>query len=328
MEYFWRKAVLVGLVGLTFVGSTLAQTSQKVYRIGFLGLASASSQSSGVSAFRDALRELGYVEGRSLIIEFRWAEGRHEQLQALADELVRMKVDLIVAYPSPAIRAAQAATSTIPIVFPTTGDPIGSGFALSLAHPGKNLTGLSNNNSDLSAKGLELMMALRPGLSRVAVLGNPVSSTYAGIVASIRNAARQLAIHVVTVDARTPAEIGHGFEELATARIEGLIIAMDGLMASQMGEIAQLALHNRLPTVTQHPGYAEKGGLVGYGVDRGSLFRRAAIYVDKILKGSKPADLPIEQPTKFELAINLKTAKTLGVSLPQSMLIQADRVIK
>jgi putative ABC transport system substrate-binding protein len=273
--------------------------------------------------------ERGYVEGKNLIIEWRFADGEYERLPALAAELVRLKVDVIVASTSPAIRAAQKATTTIPIVFPTTGDPVGSGFVASLARPGGNITGLSNVNLDISAKLLELLMTMVPRLSRVAVLGNPGSSTYAAILKSIQAAALKIVgVRVFSVEARTREEIERGFVLMTQERADGVIVAADPFLILQARQIALLAVQHRLPSITQPPVYAEAGGLMSYGQSIADSHRYAAAYVDKILKGAKPADLPVEQATKFMLVVNMKTAKALGLTIPPSLLLRADRVIE
>ena len=309
--------------------SSFAQQKGKVWHIGFLGAASDSGYyAKGVEALRTGLRDLGYVEGKNIVIEFRWAEGKYERLPELASELVRLKVDLIVAVPSPAIRAAQQATTTIPIIFPTTGDPVGSGFAKSLARPGGNLTGLSNSNLDVSTKLLELLTTTVPNLSRVALLGNPGSTTLPSTVKSIQTAAHKIGLKTLPVETRSLKEIERSFRVMTREGIQAVIIVSDSLFVSNSHRIADLALNHRLPSITQLPFYAEGGGLMSYGQNTLEGYRRAAIYVDKIFKGARPGDLPIEQPTTFEFVVNRKTAKALGITIPQSILVRADRVIE
>jgi putative ABC transport system substrate-binding protein len=275
------------------------------------------------------MSERGYVEGKNLIVEWRFADGQYERLPALAADLVRLKVDVIVASTSPAIRAAQKVTTTIPIVFPATGDPVGSGFVANLARPGGNITGLSNINLDVSAKLLELLITMLPRLSRVAVLGNPGSSTHAGILQGIQTAALKIVgLRVFSVEASTREEIEHGFVRMTHEGANGLIIAGDPFLIQQARQIALLAVQHRLPSITQQPVYAEAGGLMSYGQSVADSHRYAAAYVDKILKGAKPADLPVEQPTKLELVINRKTANALGLAIPQPLLISSDKVIE
>ena len=328
---FRRRVVLA--LGAAALAAPLASFAQqqpaKIARIGFLGAASDSGfYAKGVEALRAGLRDLGYMEGKNIVIEPRWAEGKYERLPELARELVRLKVDVIVAVPSPAIRAAQQATSTIPIVFPTTGDPVGSGVAASLARPGGNITGLSNSNLDVSAKLLDLLKAIAPKLTRVAMLGNPGSSTQPRILKSVQAAAQTVGIQILPVEARSPEEIERAFPRMTREGAGAVIIAADALFLAQSRRIAELALNHGLPSISQHPNYAEVGGLMSYGQNTLEGYRRAASYVDKILNGAKPGDLPIEQPTKFQLLINRKTAKALGRTIPPELLLRADEVIQ
>jgi putative ABC transport system substrate-binding protein len=305
------------------------QQSAKVARVGFLGAASADgAYTQRVEAFRAGLRDLGYVEGKSIVIEFRWADGRYERLPDLARELLRLNVDVIVAVPSPAIRAAQQATSAVPIVFPTTGDPVGSGFAKSLGHPGGNLTGLSNTHLDLSPKLLEMLKIILPKLSHIAVLANPGSTTEAAVLKSMQAAGQKVGVQILPVEVRSQAELERGFSEMVRARIGAVVVTGDGLLISQMPRIAELALIHHIPSIASLPWYAEVGGLISYGQDTVEGFRRAASYVDKILKGANPGDLPIEQPTQFQLIINRKTARALKLAVPKDLLFRADRVIE
>ena len=324
-----KLIVALGAGALAAPLRSFAQQQNKVWRIGYLSPRSRVDLLFLDRAFVQGMGELGYVEGKNLVIEWRFADGEYERLPALAAELVTLKVDVIVAPVSPAIRAAQKATATIPIVFPTTGDPVGSGFVASLAHPGGNITGLANFNLDISAKLLELLMTMAPGLSRVAVLGNPGSSTHSAILKSIQAAALTIGrVRVFSVEARTPEEIERGFVRMTQERAGGVIVAADGFLNQQRRQIADLAASHRLPSITQTRTYVEAGGLMSYGQNQADCYRRAATYVDKILKGAKPADLPVEQPTKLELIINGKTAKALGLKIPQLLLIMADKVIE
>ena len=320
--------IAVGGSALLVPAPSFAQPAPKVWRIGYLSPRLRQDDERD-RAFRRGISELGYVEGKNVVIEWRFANGEYERLPAMAAELVRLRVDVIVADSSPAIRAAQRATTTIPIVFPTTGDPVGSGFVASLARPGGNITGLSNANLDVSAKHLELLLTVAPRLSLVAVLGNPGSSTHAAIVKDLQAAALQHGgVRLLSVEARTPEDIERAFAVITQQRAGGLIIAPDAFLISQQAQhIAALAIKHRLPSITTR-GYAEAGGLMTYGYHIEDSFRRSALYVDKILKGTKPADLPVEQPTKFELVINMKTAKALSLTIPPSILLRADRAIE
>jgi putative ABC transport system substrate-binding protein len=274
------------------------------------------------------MHELGYVEGKNLVIEARFADGVYDRLPGLAAELVELKVDVILADASPAIRSAQKVTTTIPIVMGSTGDPVGSGFVQSLARPGGNITGLALMSSDASAKLLDLLREVVPHLSRVAVLVSPSSSTYRAIVQNVHAAGKDAGIEIVPVEAQTPLEIESGFAVMARAKSEAVMIGINPFLVQQRGQIAELASKYRVPSISGDRLYPEAGGLMSYGQNIPNNFRRAATYVDKILKGAKPAALPVEQPTKFELVINLKTAKAIGLTIPQSLLLRADEVIQ
>jgi putative ABC transport system substrate-binding protein len=310
--------------------ATVAQQPVKVWRIGFLSTNSRQifAETGRLDAFLQGMRELGYVEGKNLLIEWRFADGKYERLPELAAELVQLNPDVILAEPSPSIRAAKQATKTIPIVFPTTGDPVGSGFVASLARPGGNITGMSNLNLDFSAKLLQLLRELAPKLSRVALLMNPGSSTAPRILTSTQLAAKPLNLDVLPIEVRNAVDIERAFPLLTQWRAEAVMIAADSFLLGQGHKIAALALTHGLPSITSSIFYAEAGGLMTYGENHRDAFRHAAVYVDKILKGAKPADLPVEQPTKFELVINLKTAKALKVKIPESIRLRADRVIE
>jgi putative tryptophan/tyrosine transport system substrate-binding protein len=325
-----RRFVALAAGLLAAPGFAAAQPSAKVWRVGLLTPYSHQSlvDDGRYGALLVGLRELGYVEGRNLIIEARYSDGQYERLPEFAAELVRLKVDVIVASPSPAIRAAQRATTTIPIVFPNTGDPVGSGFVASLAHPGGNLTGLSNSNLDVSAKTLELLRACLPKVSRIAFLANPGSSTEAAMLKNLGDAARSVGVELVTVEARSPEEIQAAFVVMKRERADAVVVASDALFGMQRHQIAALALEQRLASIAQGGYYPKDGGLMGYGVNGTDNYRLAAGYVDKIFKGAKPADIPVEQPTRLELVINMKTAKALGITMPRSLLMRADEVIE
>lgn len=327
-----RRTFLIVVAGVplpTAPFACFAQPSVKISRVGVLAAASRQDLMDGrIDAFLQSMRELGYFEGKNLIVEARYADGHYERLPELAAELVRLKVDVIVAVPSPAIRAAQQATKTIPIVFPSTGDPVGSGFAASLARPGSNLTGLSNANLDVSAKTLELLTTAAPKISQVAILGNPGSLNESAMLKSIQAAARNVGVAVMTVEATTPGEIEMAFAAMVQQRANAVVIAGDAFLTMQASQIAGLAIKYRLPSITQSPRYAAAGGLMSYGQNPTEGYRRAAAYVDKILKGADPGSLPIEQPTRLEFVINMKTADTLGLTIPAALLLRADAIIR
>ena len=304
------------------------QQRSKVARIGLLEAASASSYANRREALIAGLRELGYVEGKNIIIEYRWAEGKYERLPGLAAELVQMKVDVIVAASAPAIQAAQQATTTIPIVMVRTADPVGSGFVASLSRPGRNITGLSNINVDVSSKYLELLRAAVPKLSRVTVLVNPGNPNHPNYLKRIQATEKTNSVKISPAQASTASQIEAAFGAMKQERAGALIVLPDPFFFAQARRIAELAAQHRLPTMfwTREP--VESGGLMSYGQNIAEHYYRAATYVDKILKGAKPGDLPVEQPTKIELVINLKTAKAIGLTIPQELLLRADKVIE
>jgi len=322
--------IALGLGAFAVPLASFAQQQGKIWRVGFLALRHVDFVDADYyyGPFRQGMRELGYVEGRNLVIEWRSAEGKAERLPDLAAQLVQGKVDVIVTAGSAATSAAQKATSTLPIVMATTADPVGSGFVKSLARPGTNLTGLSNLTLDISAKNLEIMLSLVPRLSQVAVLVNPANSAHAAILKSTRTAAQKLNIQVLPAEARTAQEIERAFSVMAREHAGAVIIAIDAFFIQQGRQIANLAAKHRLPSMSGSREYVEAGGLMSYGQNLADNFRRAATYVDKILKGAKPGDLPVEQPTTFELFISRKAAKALGITIPQSILVRADKVIE
>jgi putative ABC transport system substrate-binding protein len=307
-----------------------AQQAAKIARIGYLALNLAASPHL-TEAFRQGLLDLGYVEGRNLVIEIRDAEGKPERFPALAAELVALKVDVIVAGATPATLAAKQATKTIPIVFASVADPVASGLVTSLARPGGNITGLTNQTAELIGKRLELLKQAVPGVSRVAVLwhpGNLGDRTEKDMLKAADVAARALGGRLQFVEARGPADFERAFSDMTRARAGALTVLPSGMFSSERRRLVDLAAKNRLPAVFPFREFADAGGLMSYGPNQADLLRRAATYVDKILKGAKPGDLPVEQPTKFELVINLKTSKTLGLTIPQSLLGRADQVIE
>jgi putative ABC transport system substrate-binding protein len=316
----------LGLLGVPVAAH--AQPSGKRYRIGFLGSASAPANRRRVDAFRQGLRDLGYVEGKNIVIEYRWAEGHYERLPDLARELVGRNLDLIVSTGGrPTVVALHAATKTVPVVFLTV-DPLGEGMVLDLARPGGNLTGLDVFSAELDTKRLQILKETLPTATRVAVLWNPENP--AGVPQRNRTeiAAHALGVQLHLVQARLPSEVGTAFAAMVRERPDALLVLNDAMLDSQRERLVVLAAQARLPAMYQWREFAEGGGLMSYGADLPQMYRRAATYVDKILKGAKPADLPVEQPTKYELVINLRTANALGLTVPQSILLLADRVIQ
>jgi putative ABC transport system substrate-binding protein len=304
-----------------------AQPVGKVPRIGVLGPRPAAAFVFQIETFRQGLLELGYLEGQHLVIEYRYAEENLE-LPALAAELVHLPVDVLVTWTTPAIQAAQQATTTIPIVMAASGDPIRTGFVASLARPGGNITGLTILSAELSAKRLELLTQLVPGLARVAVLWTPANPAIVLEWQATQEAARRLGVQVQSLEIRGPDDFARAFAAATQEHAQALYQTTDALFARHRAQILDFAARSRLPTSFHSRPFAEAGGLMSYGPNHAALWRRAATYVDKILKGAKPADLPVEQPTTFELVINLKTAQTLGLTIPPSLLFQADKVIK
>jgi ABC-type uncharacterized transport system substrate-binding protein len=304
------------------------QQPKKVPRIGYLTSTSPSAQSARIETFRQGLHELGYVEGKNIVIEYRYAEGKLDRLPGLAAELVGLKIDIIVSGGPAVTRAAKEATGTIPIVMEFDNDPVGNGFVTSLAHPGGNITGLSTLAPEISGKQLELLKAIVPRLSRVAVIGSSVEAGYAQVLKEMELVAGALSVKLQNLDIVTAKDIEPVFQTATKGRADAILVLVSSIIATHITEILSLAAKTRLPTIYYRTEYVENGGLLSYGVSFADLDRRAAIYVDKILKGAKPGDLPVEQPTKFELVINLKTAKAIGVTIPQSVLYKADRVIK
>jgi putative ABC transport system substrate-binding protein len=308
--------------------SAQAQQSKKIARIGFLSATSASSQSLRVEAFRQGLRELGYVEGKNIVIEWRFAEGKADRLRELVAELVRLKVDVIVTGGPPPTRAAKQATSTIPIVMAFDDDPVGSGFAASLARPGGNITGLSTYFPEISGKQLELLKEIIPKLSRVAVLGNASQPGHPQALREINLAADGFRVQVQYLQVRGTQDIDSAFRAASKERADGVLVLSTAVLFLERKQVADLAVKNRLPAIYGRPEYVENGGLMYYGPIYTDLFRRAATYVDKILKGTKPTDIPIEQPMKFDFIINLQAAKKIGLTIPPNVLVRADKVIR
>jgi len=305
-----------------------AQQGNKSPRIGFLSSLSPAAVAARADAFRQGLRELGYVEGKNIVIEWRYAEGNTERLRQDAADLARLKVDVIVTGGPAVNRYAKEATSTIAIVLSFDNDPVGNGFAGSLAHPGGNITGLSTHHPEISGKQLELLKEIIPRLARVAVVGNATVPGNSQAVTQIELAARGLGVKTQYLDVRSPAEIEAAFQAAVKGRAEAMLVLGSQVVTSERKRFADLAAKNNLPAIYWTPESVEAGGLMSYSANLNDLFRRAAFYVDKILKGAKPGELPVEQPTKFELVINLKAAKQIGLTIPPNVLARADRVIK
>jgi putative ABC transport system substrate-binding protein len=295
--------------------------------IGYLGSSTALAQSPWVAAFVRRLNELGWIEGRTVAIEYRWAEGRSERFAEIATEFVRLKVDVIVTAGTAPALAAKQATSTIPIVFPLAGDPVGNGLVASLPRPGANITGLSLQTTDMGAKRLEVLREVLPKLGRLAILANIGNAAAALEMSEVRDAARNLGLDIATLEVRRPEEIAPAFEALG-GRAEALIVCGDPLVTNNRVRIITLALGARWPTMHGSREHVEAGGLISYGPNFPDLFQRSADYVDKILRGVKPSELPVEQPTRIDLAVNLITAKVLGLKIPQTVLARADEVIE
>jgi putative ABC transport system substrate-binding protein len=315
----------VFLATVSFAG---AQQPTKVPRIGFLFAVPPSVVAARTEAFRQGLRELGYVEGKNIVIEWRFAEGELDRLPALARELVRLKVDVIVTGGPPATRSVKQATATIPIVMGFDDDPVGSGFVSSLARPAGNITGLSTLAPEISGKQLELLKEIVPKLTRVAYLGDVTRPGTAQSLREINLAADAVRVQLQYLEVRGPKDLETAFRAANKESADALLVLLSPILNSQRRQVIDLAVKNRLPTIYPASEFVEDGGLMFYGPSLTDSFRRAATYVDKILKGTKPADLPVEQPKKFEFIINLKAAKQIGLTIPPNVLARADRVIK
>ena len=318
------------LTAIFLVSSNQAEAQQptKLPRIGYLVGVSLSSNKARIEAFRQGLRELGYVEGQNIVIEYRYAEGKPDRLPILAAELVRHNVDLIVTAGPADTRAAKKATSTIPIVMGFDNDPVGSGFVASLARPGGNITGLSTLAPKISGKRLEILKEIVPKLSHVAVIGASTEPDYAQVVREMELAAGALGLQLQYLEVREPKDIETAFRVESQGHAEAVLVLNSPVLNSQRKQVTDLAAKNRRPAIYDRIEFVEDGGLISYGTNLADLSRRAATYVDKVLKGANPADLPVEQPTKFELVINLKTANQIGLTIPPNVLARADRVIR
>jgi putative tryptophan/tyrosine transport system substrate-binding protein len=324
-----RRKFLATLGGAaaTWPLAARAQQATKAYRIGFVGMPSADSLPQRTEAFRAGLRELGYQEGRNIVIEYRWADGQYERLPALFAEMVRLNVDVIVTHGTPAALAAKQVTDRIPIVMAVVGDAEASGLVASLARPGGNVTGLTFFNPELSAKRLELLKETIPGLTDVGVLLNSENPINEPVIPVMARTAEALKLKLHQFGVREPAEFEAAFDEMGVKRIGALVILDDAILIANAPALAQIALRKHLPS-SGWPDYAVAGGLLSYGVNFPDMFRRAAAFVDKILKGAKPGDLPVERATKFETIVNLKTARAISIDLPTSILLRADEVIE
>jgi putative ABC transport system substrate-binding protein len=324
-----RRAFMGTVAGGLLAAPLAAQAQQagKVYRIGFLFYGS-PGPAPELDAFRQGLREFGYVEGQNIAIEYRFASGKVERLPALAAELVRLKVDVIVTPTTPASQASKQATTTIPIVFVAVADPVGAGLITNLARPGGNITGLASISAELGGKRLELLKQVAPKASRVAVLYNPGDRANALMLKDMQDSAPALRLTLQPLEVRGPGEFEGAFAAMTRERAQALFGTAGVLTFEHRKTLVDLAAKNRIPAMWGHRQFVDAGGLMSYAVNYYDQSRRAATYVDKILKGAKPADLPVEQPTQFELVINLRTAKALGVTIPQSLLQQADEVIQ
>jgi ABC-type uncharacterized transport system substrate-binding protein len=325
-----RRTFLAGTGAVLLAAPLTAEAQQagKVYRIGFLSGSSAVAAKSFVEQFRQGLRDLGYVEGQNIIIEYRWAEGQLDRLPQLATDLARIAPDLIVAAAAQPAMAAHNATTSIPIVMVNVGDPVYLGLAVSLGRPGKNLTGLSSFGPELAAKQLSLLKEVVPEVKRIAVLSNPGNPLTTRWLKEMEAAARTLALQLQVLSITGPDDVPTAFRDATKGRAGAILVASDQVVNLQSAQISALALSNRLPTMFGYRFLLDAGGLMAYTIDPLASYRRAATYVDKILKGAKPGDLPIEEPTKFELVINLKTAKALGLTIAPSLLGRADEVIQ
>jgi putative tryptophan/tyrosine transport system substrate-binding protein len=327
-----RRREFLALLGGVAVGWPFAayaqQAAVKVYRVGIMETISPVANAANFDALRKGMRELGYIEGQNLFFEYRSADGRNERFPDLVTELVGLKVDLIVTRSTPAVLAVKAATATIPVVMAATANPVGDGIVASLARPGGNITGLSSFHSELATKRLELLKEMFPRIVLVATLSDPSNPVTPGQEEDVRRAAHSLGIATQFLGARNREELGPAFAMATREKVEALIVQNGAPTQANLQLTIDLAAKHRVPAIYSSKEFVDGGGLIAYGVSYPDLYRRAAAYADKILKGAKPAHLPIEQPTKFELVLNLKTAKTLGLEVPATLLARADEVIE
>lgn len=305
-----------------------AQPADRIYRIGYLGVTSAAAYATRMDAFRGGLAQLGYIEGKNIALEIRWADDRYDQLAALASELVDLHVDVLVTHSTPGVLAAKRATKTIPIVFTAAGDAVGLSLVSSLAHPGGNVTGMTFFNPELASKRLELLKEANPGLAKAAILLNTANPGSSGPVLSAMNrAAKALNVELVESAVQQPADFDSAFASMISNQAAGVVVTEDPMMVANAKAAAQLAFKYRIASCG-FPEFAQTGGLMAYGVDFVDMWRQAATFVDKILKGAKPEDIPVEQSTKFQTIVNLKTAKAIGFQVPTSLLLRADEVLE
>jgi putative tryptophan/tyrosine transport system substrate-binding protein len=325
-----KKIIFLALCSLLLAPCSRAdaQQSSKIFRIGYLIATSAAVSAANIETLRQGLRDLGYEEGKNIVIEYRYAEGKQDRIPGLAAELVRLKVDIIVTLGATDTRAAKEATATIPIVMAQDPDPVGNGFVASLARPGGNITGLSSLAADLSGKRLELLKEILPKLPRAAVLGTSTNTGNAQQLREMELAAAAFGVQLQFLDILGPKDIETAFRAAGKGRVDAVLILRSPVLNSHRTQVVDLAAKNRLPATYPQSEFVEAGGLMSYGVSQNDLTRRAATYVDKILKGAKPADLPVEQPKKFEFIINLKAAKQIGLTIPPNVLARADKVIR
>jgi len=325
----WKhRGRLVAVLAWGLLLAPFAAEAQKIPRVGFLSPATANSAPGRLEGFKLGLRELGWVEGQNLAIDYRWGEGRDDRLLGLADELVRLKVDVNMAHGTVAVLAARRAAATIPIVFPSAGDPVATGLVGSLARPGGNVTGLTIIAPDLGGKRVEMLREVIPRLTRLAVLRNPANPVSVPELRETQAAGRALGVEIQSLEVGDPDGFAGAFSAMTRERAGALVVLSDAMFVGRHVQIVDHAAKSRLPAIYWTREFAEAGGLMSYGPNQVDMYRRAAVFVDKILKGAKPADLPVEQPTRFELVINMKTAKALGLTFPPSILVRADQVIQ
>jgi putative ABC transport system substrate-binding protein len=324
-----RRALIALSAGAVFAMSPVGRAQKAMPLIGFLSIASQEAFAPFVAAFEEGLREAGFIRGENVQVEYRWAEGHAERLRALASELVDRKVDVILASGgTPSARAAKAATSTIPVVFPAVSDPVGAGLVASLARPGGNLTGFSIMVAELMPKRIELLSELVPGINSIALLWNPKSEIIESEIQAVEQAGRVKGLEIRVFQATTEPEIDTGFASIAELHLGGVLVGDDAFFTNRREQIVNLAARYHLPVIYQFRDFPVAGGLMSYGVSLTSAYRKSAVLVSKILKGANPADLPVEQPPFLELVLNLKTAKALGLDVPQALIVRADEIIE
>jgi putative ABC transport system substrate-binding protein len=325
-----RRALLllIAASALARSGVSRAQAPIRVHRIGFLSSTTAAGYASRVGAFRRGLAELGWTEDRNLAFEFRWADGANDRLPALAAELARANLDLIATIGTPATRAAQRATSTTPIVMISVADPVGAGIVANLANPGGNITGVTNFVGDTTRKLLDLLIVAVPKLSRVAVLMNPTNQSTAAILKGVEEAAKSAGVQLVPASAKAAPEVDQAFALMASERAQAFFTLADPFLFDRRAQIAELAARARIPAIYNSPEYVDAGGLMSYGVNTSEVHRLAAAQVDRILRGTPPGKIPVEQPTQLELVVNLRAARAQGIAIPEAIVVRSDRIIE